>query len=351
MTAKSRKSQPLDWKKESPNILLDRIRDAGIVGMGGAGFPTHLKFQATLQSKNRIVVANGVETDPGVTADKTLLRQNGMDVLEGVGIAARTIDASSCFLAVSDPVIANQLRASNYHDIDIVEVEALYQNGEERTLIEILTSQKIASNVYPAQCGILVLNVATLFAICEAVRDGLPVTKRVATVLGQDRWCEIGASVSELAKSRKLRVGSFANGTPATEGATLKPVNNAISINRADDALACIRCGWCDAACPKSLPVETLLNEAMRSLESPASMEYLNNCNDCGACVVACPSQIPIIDYIRESRVRENESRLAQLKANAALERFESKQRRMVASNRRTMDERERRMQQDHKWQ
>ena len=351
MTTTTREFPPLNWKHESPGVLLARIREAGIVGMGGAGFPTHLKFRAALNTECRTVVANGVETDPGVSADKTLLRQNGKDVLEGIGIAARILNASSCFLAVSEQSIANQLRSDTALDIDIVEVENTYQNGEERVLIEKLLGKRIAPDVYPANQGIVVLNVATLFAICECVRDGMPVTKRLATILGEDQWCEIGTAVHDLATDADdLRVGSFANGRPADNTVTLQPIHNAVLIDRARNALPCIRCGWCDTACPKQLPVERLLNEATRSLSAVDSLKHLNDCNDCGACVVSCPSGIPIIDYIRDSRARENNSRTDETRARAALTRFEAKQRRINASKQRTLDDRERRMQQDHKW-
>lgn len=352
MSAPTPRFQPLDWKREPPGVLLDRIREAGIVGMGGAGFPSHLKFEAALRVENRTVVANGVETDPGVSADKTLLRQKGGDVMEGIGIAARVLNTSTCFLAVSEQSIAEQLRKGNWNDVDIVEIENSYQNGEERVLIEKLTGEQIAPDAYPAKHGIVVLNVATLLAICECVRDGSPLTKRLATVLGYDQWCEIGTPVSELASSTdELRVGSFANGNPARDEDTLQPIHNAISIDQASRAIPCIRCGWCDSACPKHLPVERLLNEATRSLSVPTSMKHLNDCNDCGACVVSCPSRIPIIDYIRASRDRNNSLRATEDNANAALSRFEAKQRRISVGNQRTLDDRERRMQQDHKWQ
>ncbi len=352
MTVSNQKFVPLDWKQESPNALLDRIRDAEIVGMGGAGFPTHLKFEAALRVEHRSVIANGVETDPGVSADKTLLRQNGNDVIEGIRISARVLNATSCFLAVSEQSIANQLKEGSSNDIDIVEVENTYQNGEERVLIEKLMGRRIAPDVYAATLGIVVLNVATLFAICESVRDGLPVTRRLATVMGHDQWCEIGTPVHDFAPSSdKLRVGSFANGRPADSKVTLQPTHNAVSIDRANSAMPCIRCGWCDTACPKHLPVERLLNEATGSLSAPTSLTHLNDCNDCGACVVSCPSGIPIIDYIRASRDRENSSRTAERRASEALSRFEAKQQRISTRIQRTLDDRESRMQQDHKWQ
>ncbi|MCY3885587.1 MAG: hypothetical protein OXG24_11820 [Gammaproteobacteria bacterium] len=352
MNSPKQQFPPLDWRGKSPEVLLARVRDAGIVGMGGAGFPTHLKLQAALQSDHRTVVANGVETDPGVTADRALLKQKGSDVLEGIGIVARILNASSSYLAVSNQSIAERLRICNDHDIAISVIDNDYQNGEERVLIEKITGEPISQDSYPAHNGIAVLNVATLFAICECVRDGLAVTKRIATVLGKDQWCEIDTPVHELANtSEKLRVGSFANGRSVKDQDTLKPIHNAISINLSSQALPCIRCGWCDSACPKDLPVERLLSESMGSISSPTAQTHLNECNDCGACVVSCPSRIPIIDYIRESRDRQNESGYIAQRANEARQRFEAKQQRIDSQNQRTMDERERRMQQEHKWQ
>lgn len=344
--------RPMDWKQESPDALLARIRIAGVVGMGGAGFPTHLKLQAALACNSRTIVANGVETDPGVTADKTLLQQKGEDVLEGIRIAARTIGASSCILAVSDPSTASRLEECNESGIEIAVLENDYQNGEERVLIELLTGEKVSRNTYPAHLGIAVLNVATLFAICECVRDGLPLSRRIVTVLGEDQWCEFDTPIHELAKTEeKLRVGSFANGRTVKSGDVLQPVHSAISLDQSVHSLPCIRCGWCDAACPLDLPVQELLDEAKRDISASSLREHVVNCNDCGACVVSCPSQIPIIDHLRKFRERENEAQIADQRARAARQRFEAKQQRIVVRDQRTMDQRERRMQQDHKWQ
>ncbi len=342
---------PMQWRNASAESVIDRIEKAKIVGMGGAGYPTHLKLRAASNAPTRSVIANGVETDPDVTADRTLLADYGVDVLEGIQIVAQVLDTTSCYLAVDDPKLASDLRNCGGHNIPISVVRPSYQIGEERVLIEELTSTVIPANDYPANHGIVVLNVATLYAICRCIRDGVMPTQRMVTVLGRDEWHQIGTPVDAIVPDiQGIRVGSSATGHVACASDVLKATHNAISQDHSAGSLACIRCGKCSIACPKDLPVERMYDESLRKAFSSASLHHLKACNDCGACVVACPSRIHLLDHIRQSRTKCEQMVMRDENAARARSRHQSRAKRLQERARHDQGERRTRMQQDHQW-
>lgn len=342
---------PMDWRNTSAERVIERVEEAKIVGMGGAGYPTHLKLRTAIDATTHIVIANGVETDPDVTADRTLLADYGVDVLEGIQIVAHVLNTTSCYLAVDEGILANELRNCSKHNIRISVVAPSYQIGEERVLIKALTSKVIPANSYPARHGIVVLNVATLYAICRCVRDGVLPTQRIVTVLGRDEWHRIGTPIDSIVPDiRGIRVGSSATGHVACSTNVLEATHNAISRDHSTDSLACIRCGKCSDACPKDLPVERMYDEAISTALRSVSLLDLNACNDCGACVVACPSRIHLLDHIRQSRSRCTSMAIRDANAARARRRHQTKAKRLQDRARRDQDERHTRMQQDHQW-
>ena len=349
---KARDFPPIDWRNSTPAELLHRIEVAGIVGMGGAGFPTHKKLKVGLDAEIRMVIGNGVETDPGVTADKTLLKEFGSDVIEGMQIVAHILDTKQQLLAVASPELLINLNDRSESGIKVCLVDNQYQNGEERKLVELLTGKMIPKHDYPAELGIVVLNVATLFTVCKAVRDGIKPTHRVATILGKDSWIPFGSVLQEICDSqRPLRIGSYANGRIARTNEALLQTDNAVSIDKSKESLACIHCGWCTNVCPLNLPVENLYRESVREEVAFSSRDHLEQCNECGACVEACPSRIHVIDFLRESREAHRRNHRLRLSAEQAKQRFDDKQRRLQQELNQHQIERERRMHHDHTWQ
>ncbi len=342
---------PMDWRSASPQSLLERIEHAQIIGMGGAGYPAHKKIKAAIGTDARILIANGVETDPGVTADWALLSQHGDEVLEGMQIVSRILGASSCYLAVSDPQLASNLVDRSDSELSVQVIENSYQNGEERVLIQKLIGTTIPKDQYPTQHGIVVFNVATLFAICECVRDGIQPFRRMLTVLGEDQWHSLGTPIQTIVNSPlPLRTGSAANGHPAQQSDGIQATHNAISFDLAESAQSCIRCGWCTDACPLGLPVDQFFEDATERNSVSRQAGQLNECNDCGACVEACPSGIRLLDYIRDSRASNNERLSKSEYATQARIRFEAKQERLLKDSQHAHRERDLRMQQDHQW-
>ena len=189
--------QPIDWSKSTPTSILARVKEAGIVGMGGAGYPTAAKLASGLHYGAHAVIANGVECEPGVHADRSLMRTHLNQVVEGLRIVGRCLGCDQLTLAVTDRETHRAFQASDFSDVKCEIVSDHPANGEERTLIRTLFDQVIPTSEYPSQHGIVVLNVATLFAICEAVCDGYRPTDRVVTVFDEDRWVKVATPIQQ----------------------------------------------------------------------------------------------------------------------------------------------------------
>lgn len=333
--------KPLDWRCLRPEVLNQRIDEAGIVGMGGAGFPTTEKISIALRQEKRWLIANGIESDPGVTADQYLLEHHLEDVIEGIAITCRILDIHEATLAVNVLYMPASNTSVGELRIDIQPLEDPFRTGEERELITEILGVRMNAAQYPAESGILVLNIATLFAICEAVRDGMRPRDRVVTVLGKNRWVPIGMPIGQLAdRNRLLRIGGPANGYKATPEMTVHATTNAVSQDLSETALSCIRCGQCTTVCPQNLPVEKMVLIVDGCLRDTDRPEIWESCNGCGACITTCPSEIAILDGIRVKQSELNVERIAFTKQTAVLARYERKRTRehseahALASNR-----------------
>lgn len=295
--------EPLGWPTTQPKVILERIESAGIVGMGGAGFPTATKLRSGLRYGVQHVVANGVECEPGVNADRALLRNHLTDVLEGLRIVGQCVDCANLTLAVSDARVYDALERLEVDDIACERVANDPANGDERVLLGILFDAAIPQARYPSQLGYIVLNVATLFAICEAVRDGVRPQDRIVSAFDAETWVRSGTRLSELTTdSARLRLGSEATGFVAHASDVVTLTTNAIARDAPDGPRACIHCGWCDDVCPRTLPVEELLRTSQEPDGEPALAQEFDACFECGACVVACPSKIPLLDWLRHGK-------------------------------------------------
>lgn len=350
MSAK-RRFTPIKWEQATPEVLLDRIVEAEVIGMGGAGFSTAKKIALARRHPPNIVIANGMETDPGVCADKVLLEQHLSDVLEGLRIVARILAADRCYIAVSEEETAKTAYAMLGDKETVRYLKPTFQNGAERELIKILTGHVVNESGFPAYDGYVVLNVHTLFAVAKAI-SGTPVTKRLVTVNIETRWIDIGTPVDAiLGPDEAIRVGCYATGHRPHENELLTAEVNAISIDKSIHALPCIHCGWCDEACPRDLPVASLYLIAEQQKPDGSIQDALDRCNDCGACVVACPSTIHILDHIRALRQLNLNERARVSRAAQARKRVEARELRLRSQAVDSDNTRTERMQQQHKWQ
>ena len=313
--------KPMTWDSATPSAILNRIDQAGIVGMGGAGYPTAAKLAAGQHYGTRQVVGNGVECEPHVSADRTLLQNYLEDVLEGLRIVGHCLECEQLMLAVADDDIRTRFERLNIDDVKCVRVDGSPASGEERTLLQTLFNARIPTTSYPTQFGYIVLNVATLFAICEAVRDGLRPQDRIVTVFDEDRWISIDTPLHQLTDaSSPLRSGSMAIGLKAEASEVVSHTTNAIAYDQSDNARACIHCGWCDTVCPRDLPVEGILRRLQSESSRITNSDLTDMCFECGACVVVCPSDIPLLDWIRHGKRTARTDRLKQ-RGHARFER------------------------------
>ena len=285
--------RPLNWQQTTPEELVNRIENTNIVGMGGGGFPTAKKLrQAKLYSEQKFVIANAVDCNPGVSADTTLLKYYMPDVIDGLRIVGRILHTRNLYLATSRTINIET------NDISVHTIMAPYPSGEERIVIFNVLGRQVDTGTYPSQSGIVVLNVATLFAITEAVKGYPPVDRIISTPSG-DQWVRAGTRVDSLGQS--LTLGGTIIGRPSGPDTRINLTNDAVSSVQTNP-LPCINCGWCNDKCPLGLDVVSILRgsetddiPALKDLNIPV-------CYECGACVAVCPSNIRLLDFIRKAK-------------------------------------------------
>ena len=318
---------PLDYHSTDPTVLCEQIRRAGIVGLGGAGFPTPVKLTGDKQVE--LLLINGAECEPYISCDNALLRERAMEVIEGIRILQHVLQPKHCVLAIEDnmPEAGQALRAAldtmGDHRIQLVEVAAIYPAGGERQLIKVLTNREVPSQGLPIDIGIICQNVGTAAAVRQAVQAGLPLLSRIVTVTGDgvQQPCNlealIGTPVSDLVAAaggytenieRLLIGGPMMGYTVNTDAVPVIKTTNCILAVTADTmpapppAQPCIRCGKCTEVCPANLLPQQLYWYA-RSGNHDSAQDYgLFDCIECGCCAYVCPSHIPLVQYYRHAK-------------------------------------------------
>ncbi len=332
-----------DYSQADPSLVRERIRNAGIVGMGGAAFPASVKLTPGKDNPIHTLIINGAECEPYITCDDLLMQTQAEKILQGVDIIRRLVGAERCLFGIEDnkPQAIEQIQqavnAGGFDWISVIAIPTLYPSGGEKQLIKVLTNKEVPSGSIPAKIGLLCHNVTTAFAIAEAVIDGKPLISRYVTVTGngvaQPRNLEvlIGTPVSTLIDQAggytdqvtKLIVGGPMMGfTLASDQVPVTKATNcllAADSSEAPDpgiALPCIRCGRCADACPANLLPQQMYWYA-RAKDLEKVQEYnLFDCIECGCCSHVCPSHIPLVQYFRfaktESWAQEKEQRAAE---------------------------------------
>ncbi|NOJ22823.1 electron transport complex subunit RsxC [Vibrio coralliilyticus] len=342
-----------DFTQRTPDELIEIIRQAGVSGMGGAGFPTAKKIQAGL-ARTEILIVNAAECEPYITADDMLMQEHADEVIKGIEIVEHILKPKLTIIGIEDnkPQAIKALeQAAEHKDIVIRVIPTKYPSGGEKQLIKILTNKEVPVNSIPADIGLLVQNVGSLQAIKRAVCDGEPLVERIVTLTGdtfkQPRNVKalIGTPVQSLLdefgykadkKLPRLIMGGPMMGftlphanVPITKTANciLAPTRKEISPNQYE--MACIRCGQCAEACPASLLPQQLQWHAKAEEYDKCEELNLKDCIECGACAFVCPSEIPLVQYYRqakaEMRTRKEESEAAE----RAKIRFEEKKARL----------------------
>ena len=336
-----------DYRQLSPAELVEKVRDAGISGMGGAGFPTAIKLAPATTIDTLIL--NGTECEPYITADDMLMREKAEAVIQGAEILQYMLGAGECLVGIEDnkpKAIAAMSQAAAGKNIDIVVFPAIYPSGGEKQLIQILTGQEVTSGKLPADLGMVVLNVGTAVAVKDAIVDGKPLISRITTLTG-DALTEphnvealIGTLAQDLlqyAALREAELSTLVFGGPMMgftvdrmDIPVIKTSNCLIAATEdefpaAPDAQACIRCGHCAEACPSSLLPQQLYWHARAENHEQLMHHNLFDCIECGACSFVCPSSIPLVQYYRASKgaIRTREARHA--KSERSRQRYEDR--------------------------
>ncbi len=325
--------------RPSRGAVLERIEAAGIVGMGGGGYPTARKIREAITANADWVIGNGMASEPGVSADATLMREHSAEVAAGLAIVGRCIGASRMVLAV--PPDRGIESATS--------VDLAYPAGDERRLAEHLTERQIPSDGYPTDVGVLVLNVATLFAIHDAVVHGRSLRRRIVSVGATDYWVAIGTPFTELplppSEGNGYRVRGELTGRPVANDAIVDATTFSVS-TALSSGWACIRCGWCESACPEGLLPERL--HAAFECDVPDGTVF--DCIECGACTAACPSRLDLVNEFRVVKERMHREQTAKDRAEQARERSAARTQRLARRARQRAQQRTERLRKPQQW-
>ncbi|HMB58118.1 MAG TPA: electron transport complex subunit RsxC [Arenimonas sp.] len=315
----------LDPWNEDVAVLHARIRDAGLVGLGGAGFPTAEKISPRCD----VLILNGAECEPYIACDDALLRERANEVVLGGRLLARLIGAQSILLAIEDAMpaalaaCAAAISEIAANDIALVAVPTIYPEGGERQLIEVLTGKQVPRGGLPRDIGVLVQNVATAAAAWRAVSLGEMLTTRIVTVTGRgvarpgNFEVAFGTPISHLIAqaggytdlaARLLLGGPMMGNALPHDDIPLGKTDNCVLVLGSEDLretgieMPCIRCGDCADVCPAKLQPQQLLWHARSGDIDRSASDGVFDCIECGCCDLACPSQILLTQHFRETK-------------------------------------------------
>ena len=312
----------------TPKEIVEIVGDAGIVGLGGASFPTRVKLTLPPGKSADLFIINGAECEPYLTCDDTLMRTYAKEVVEGIVYLMRAAGTPKAIIGIEankpEAIHSMQEAAKLRMDLEIVPLRTRYPQGSEKQLIEALTGRVVPAAGLPVDAGVIVDNVATAFAVQRAVRYGEPLMKRIATVTGigvkdaGDFIVPTGISARELieyAGGLPEDAGKVISGGPmmgrsmSQLDSPMAKANGGILVMPADESMRgdvspCIRCCNCVTACPMSLEPYLLQTLGEFDKDDEALEAGVLNCLECGCCSYICPSNRPLLDYIRLSKQR-----------------------------------------------
>lgn len=330
-----------------------KVREAGVTGMGGAGFPTEVKLHPPHHDKVATLILNAAECEPYITSDDRLIRERANEIVAGMEIIAYVLRPGECLIGIEDnkpEAIAALQAAVKDTGIEVCVIPTKYPSGGEKQLIKILTDKEVPSGKIPADIGVMCQNVATAAAVYRAVRFGEPLISRITTLTGkriqQPGNIEVllGTPINWLLdqygyqpeKTERLIMGGPMMGFTLNHAETpIVKTTNCILAPAIDElplpppAQACIRCGLCAEVCPAELLPQQLYWFSRAQEYDKAEHHNLMDCIECGACSYVCPSAIPLVQYYRHAKGEIKQQKLDQQKSDQARIRFESRKGRL----------------------
>ena len=339
-----------DYRQLDPSELRNIIRDAGIVGLGGAGFPAFIKLNPGSRMAVDTLILNGAECEPYISCDDILMRERTDEVIYGARIMRHALQAKQCLIGIEDnkpealAAIREALERLGEKAIEAVQVPTRYPTGGEKQLIRILTAKEVPSQGLPIDIGIVCHNVATAASVYRAVEKGEPLISRLVTVTGhgaaepQNLEVRIGTPITTLLEQAggtkpapyKLVMGGPMMGFEL-QNARLPVIKttNCLLLATVEDApergpvRACIRCGECAKVCPSLLLPQQLYWYA-RAKDFDKAQDYnLFDCIECGCCAYVCPSNLPLVQYYRFAKTEIWAQEREKKAADKARERHE----------------------------
>ncbi|MDR0713063.1 MAG: electron transport complex subunit RsxC [Bacteroidales bacterium] len=314
---------------DSAEEIIRRIAAAGIVGMGGAAFPTHVKLSVPPGKRADLIVVNGVECEPYLTCDHRLMLEKGDEIITGIRILMKALNVNRAIIGVEnnkpDAVAVMKRCAAIYgRAVEVFPLRVKYPQGGEKQLIKAVMGREIPTARIPVDVGVVPFNVATVFAVYEAVQKNKPVVERLVTVTGKrlaqpsNFRVRIGTPLSTLIEAAggvPENTGKIISGGPMMGKAvvsadipTTKGCSGVLLIDERETARRqvrnCIRCAKCVSVCPMGLEPYLLMPLAEQQLFDRAEQEKTVNCIECGSCSYVCPSSRPLLDYIRLGKAK-----------------------------------------------
>ena len=348
---------PLDplpnYRQHERADIVQRIHDAGVAGLGGAGFPTATKLKGGLRGIKTLII-NAAECEPYITADDRLMQDYAAEVLEGSRILAWTLQAERVLIGIEDnkpeAIAALKNALGSERDLEIRVIPTKYPSGGAKQLTQILTGKEVPHGGRSTDIGVLMQNVGTAWAVKRAIINGEPITERVVTLTGEaiaqprNVWSRLGTPISHLlhqvgfrpAPQQMVIMGGPLMGftLPSLDVPVVKITNCILApssheMGNNDEEQSCIRCSACADACPAKLLPQQLYWYSQGGDHDKARAHHIDDCIECGACAYVCPSNIPLVQYYRQEKA---ELRAIDLEAKRTLEakaRFEARQARL----------------------
>ncbi len=346
--------QPIaDYQQYDRRDIIRRIHEAGVAGLGGAGFPTATKLNGGLQGVKTLII-NAAECEPYITADDRLMQDYADEIVTGCRILSWLLHADQVLIGIEDnkPEAIHSLKQALGKATDLIlrVIPTKYPSGGAKQLTKILTGLEVPHGGRSADIGVLMQNVGTAFAVKRAVIDDEPLTERVVTLTGEamarprNVWGRIGTPVSHL-----LQQGGFCAGDqqlvimggplmgftlPSLDVPMVKITNcllapSASEMGNNESEQSCIRCSACADACPAGLLPQQLFWYCQGADHDKARAYNLNDCIECGACAYVCPSNIPLVQYYRQEKAELQQIDLEAQRTAEAKARFEARQQRL----------------------